>query len=176
MSHPRQVTSTPLISLSLCLLCLFCLSGCKKSKKATEDNLNQLCLELARESYPNQELARLEQRFFSDKQSRGILKHEDLLLGSYREVESSATLGVYELLYYMVNAQDQVILLHNGPKTGGISLDQPNHISYVGECAIKWSHFKGSPLIKSFKLQALSPDRVAQRIKKSKLKDRAKLP
>jgi len=173
MPHPRLITSAHLISLSLCFLCF---SGCTKSKKATEDNLNQLCLQIAKESYPSQELARLEQRFFSDKQSRGILKHEELLLGSYREVESSATLGVYELLYYMVNAQDQVVLLHNGPKTGGISLDQPNHISYVGECTIKWSHFKGSPLIKSFKLQAISPDLVAQKIKRSSLKDRAQMP
>lgn len=170
-----QRLSPPLVFIPV-ILSFMTLIGCKKTQKANEETLTKLCLSLAQESYPRQALTYLEQRFFTDKKARGLLKHEDLLLGSYREVESSATMGVYELIYYMVDSRDQVVLLHNGPKTGGISLEHPNHISYVGECVVKWSHFKGSPLIKSFKLHPLSPDQVSRKIKKSKLKDRARMP
>lgn len=168
----------PLVFLISTLTCmgLLLLSGCKKSQKANEETLTKLCMDTAQSSYSSSTLAHMEQKFFTDKKARGILKLSDLLLGSYREVESSATLGVYELLFYMVDSKDDVVLLHNGPNTGGISLENPNHVSYQGVCEVKWSHFKGSPLIKKFKLQALSPDQIAQKIQKSKLKDRAKMP
>ena len=171
-----QLTYKHLVYTLILCLPLSLLSGCKKSRTASEESLTKLCLELAQNRYPKAALKHIEQRFFSDKKARGLIKLSDLTLGSYREVESSATLGVYELLFYFVNAQDEVTVLHNGPKTGGISLDQPNHISYVGACEIKWSHFKGSPLIKKFKLQPLRPDLIEQKIAKSKLKDRARMP
>jgi len=159
----------------LTALSLLCFTSCSGSKKASEEKLKERCLKLASSSYPEATLQRLERSFFSDKQARGLLKLKDLELGSYREVNSSATMGTYELLFYFVNPRDEVVMLHNGPKTGGISLDQPNHISYQGVCQIKWSHFKGSAFLERFELKALSPKLVKHNIKNSKLKDKARV-
>ena len=137
-------TVSSLFWIGLLLVVIGLNSGCQE--KATQKSLNKLCLKDLKKYFQFYPLERLEHKFFTDHRGRNILKWEHIKLKSYKELDASATLSTYQLLYQFQNAQGQRIDLHNTPKTGGVSLSKPNHATYELECKIFWNSFKGTKI------------------------------
>jgi hypothetical protein len=154
MTYLRPFSISRFVIASMCLTPLLWVTGCKQSKKANQESLTPFCLKLAKERYSERDLGRLESSFYTDKRARGQLKHSDLKLTSYREVDSSATLGTYELVFDFMKGKEP-LTLHNTSETGGFSLKGPNHVTFRGVCEVKWSYFKKSAFQKSFEFKAI---------------------
>ena len=95
-----------------------------------------------------------------------------LTLSSFREVEASATLGTYELIFDFVDQAGEPIVFHNNSETGGVKLEGLNHVVFRGSCEVSWSFFKRNAFQRSFKINALSHERFKQLIKKEKIQKR----
>ena len=119
-------------------------TGCQE--KATQKSLNKLCTQDLKKYFQFYPLERLEHKFFTDHRSRNILQWDQVQLKQFKELEASATLSTYQLLYQFKDSQGQRVDLHNTPKTGGVSLSKPNHATYELECKIFWNSFKGKKI------------------------------
>jgi len=155
---PALGPTLPLARALALALALAAPLGCSKSERANEVTLARVCAETAKNTIEPSTLQRLEMRFFTDRRSRDLLSLDRLKLKSLREVSSSATLGVYELLFEFVTAQGAPLVLRNDERTGGVSLDGPNQVMFKGVCEVQWSHFKGRPFQKSFAIKAVNLD------------------
>jgi hypothetical protein len=167
--HVRGSRSPKLSVATLGVMLMCGVVGCKKTAKADESTLTPLCLEVARSTYTPQHLAQLERAFFTDRRSRELLNLNALTLSSFREVEASATLGTYELIFDFVDQKGEPIVFHNNSETGGVKLEGLNHVVFRGSCEISWSFFKRNAFQRSFKISALSHERFKQVIQKDKV-------
>jgi hypothetical protein len=73
-------------------------TGCQE--KATQKSLNTLCLKDLEKYFQSYPLERLEHKFFTDHRTRNILKWEQVQLKKFKELDASATLSTYQLLYH----------------------------------------------------------------------------
>lgn len=151
-------------ALTLMLMSIIGLLGC--NEKASQKSLNPLCKQELKKYFQLYPLERLEQKFFSDRRARGILKWEHVHFKSFKELDASATLSTYLLTYHLLDESGKRIELSNSFKTGGMNLSGPNRVTYHLTCKIFWNSFKGKKIDSDLAIQMidLKPNDKVERL------------
>lgn len=142
---------------------LVALTGCSK-KRPDKSTIVEACKSHIAETIKKRPLSRLEERFFKDRQSRGLLQFDQLKPGKFVEGSSSATVSGYIQEFSFVDAKDQPVRLHRSSKTGGLSIDQPNLVTVRLQCKVTWSLFKRSIIHIDLKVFYVSLEKVMKRL------------
>lgn len=125
----------------VCLLFSFSLTSCKKSADV-QSQVKQSCLKKVRKYLAKNPAERLEQKFFTDSRSRGLLQVDRLKEGYYREESASATVSRHHIMFQFQDEQGTPVVLANSTETGGSRLQGSNRVSYEFHCKTTWNLFK----------------------------------
>lgn len=142
---------------------LIAFTGCSK-KKPDKSTLVEACKAHIAETIKKRPLSRLEERFFKDGQSRGLLHFDQLEAGKFVEGSSSATVSGYIQEFSFIDAKGKPVRLHRSSKSGGLSLDQPNLVTVRLQCKVTWSLFKHSIIQIDLKVFYVSLEKVMKRL------------
>lgn len=139
-------------------------TACSK-QKPNRAIIEKHCHDKILEMIKSKPLSRIEQKFFKDGKSHGILKPEQISPKNFAEGVSSATASSYIQEFIFVDQKGQKVKLIRDASNGGIDVNSSNIMSPYIQCKVVWGIFKGKVMRESVKIIMVSQDHLQQKMR-----------